>query len=80
MISAKTGQGLAEMFRELGRIVRESRTYVETVLSYADMGVLEQIRKFGQLLEEKYEGDGIHIKAYVPQPLAYLAGGSNPEA
>ncbi len=77
MISAKTGQGFDEMFEELGRIVRESRTYVETVLGYSEMGVLEQIRKFGQLLEEKYEGDGIHIKAYVPQALAYLAKDSD---
>ena len=61
------------MFEELGRIVRESRVYVDTVLTYSEMGILEQIRKFGQLLEEKYEGDGIHVKAYVPHALAYLA-------
>ncbi len=74
MVSARTGQGLDRFFEELGQIVREMRVYVETVLAYSDMGVLEQIRKFGQLLEEKYEGDGIHIKAYVPQSLSYLAG------
>ena len=74
MVAARTGQGLDRFFEELGQIVREMRVYVETVLAYSDMGVLEQIRKFGQLLEEKYEGDGIHIKAYVPQSLSYLAG------
>ena len=73
MISAKKNLGLEEMFEELGRIVRESRVYVDTVLTYSEMGILEQIRKFGQLLEEKYEGDGIHVKAYVPHALAYLA-------
>lgn len=73
MISAKKEQGLDNLFEELGRIIRESRTYVDTLLSYSEMGVLEQIRKYGQLLEEKYEGEGIHVKAYVPQALKYLA-------
>lgn len=73
MISAKKNLGLEEMLEELGRIVRESRVYVDTVLTYSEMGILEQIRKFGQLLEEKYEGDGIHVKGYVPHALAYLA-------
>ena len=66
MISAKKNLGLEEMFEELGRIVRESRVYVDTVITYSEMGILEQIRKFGQLLEEKYEGDGIHVKATFP--------------
>ena len=74
MVSARTGQGLDQFFEALGQMVREMRIYAVTVLSYSDMGVLEQIRKYGQLLEEKYEGDGIHIKAYVPKSLSYLAG------
>ncbi len=79
MVSARTGQGLDQFFESLGQMVREMRIYAETVLAYSDMGVLEQIRKYGQLLEEKYEGDGIHIKAYVPKSLSYLAGKSQQE-
>ena len=27
------------------------------------------IRKYGQLLEEEYQGNGIHVKAYVPMEI-----------
>lgn len=69
-ISAKTGEGLDEFYSEVARILRESRVYIDTVIPYKNTSVVAEIRKTGQLLSEDYEEDGIHIKAYVPRPLA----------
>ncbi|MDD5823204.1 MAG: GTPase HflX [Firmicutes bacterium] len=66
-ISAKTGQGIDELFEALSEILSETRSYIDTVISYADSSKLALIRKYGQIIEEKYEGDGIHVKAYAPK-------------
>ena len=34
-----------------------------------DAGKIQTIRKYGQLLEEEYQEDGIAIKAYVPHSI-----------
>lgn len=66
-ISARTGEGIDELFEALAKILSESRNYIDAVISYQDQAKLALIRKYGQLIEEKYEGDGIHIKAYAPK-------------
>lgn len=68
-ISAATGYGIDKLYEELAEILSNMNQYVDTVLSYSDQAKLALIRKYGQLLEENYEGDGIHIKAYVPKSL-----------
>ncbi|MBQ6583228.1 MAG: GTPase HflX [Mogibacterium sp.] len=65
-ISAKTGEGITQFLDELQRILRERRRYVDVVLPYSKTATVAQIRKYGQLLTEEYEADGIHITAYVP--------------
>ncbi|MBQ6622928.1 MAG: GTPase HflX [Mogibacterium sp.] len=65
-ISAKTGEGIPAFYEELEKILRERRRYVDIVLPYSLTGVVAQIRKYGQLLSEEYEAEGIHITAYVP--------------
>ncbi len=66
-ISARTGEGIDELFEALAKILSESRNYIDAVISYQDQAKLALIRKYGQLIEEKYEGDGIHVKAYAPK-------------
>lgn len=68
-ISAIKGNGIDELFDAIASILQESRVYVDTVLSYKDSAALAKIRKYGQLITEEYEGDGIHIKAYIPRSL-----------
>jgi len=68
-MSARTGSGIPEFYDALARILRDSRVYIDTVIDYKDSARLARIRKYGQLLSEEYEGDGIHIKAYVPRSL-----------
>jgi GTP-binding protein HflX len=66
-ISAKENTGLdtlKEMFEEL---LRERKVLVEKVFSYNDAGKIQIIRKYGQLLEEEYQAEGIFVKAYLPK-------------
>ena len=68
-ISAKTGQGLDELKKELERILLENKIYFEKVIGYKDAGVIQMIRKDGTLLEEEYVPEGISVKAYVSREL-----------
>ena len=42
---------------------------LERRFSYKDAGLLQLIRREGQLLEEEYLADGIRVKANVPVEL-----------
>ena len=44
-------------------------TKIEYTFPYKDAAKIQLIRKYGQLLEEEYLGDGIHVKAYVPMEI-----------
>ena len=52
-------------------ILQERKIYVETVISYQNAGILQSIRKYGQLLKEEYNESGIEIEAYVPKEIYY---------
>lgn len=64
-ISAKKKDGLKELLCVIEEQLKQTQHYVEGVLPYKDTGILADIRMYGKLLEEQYEEDGIHIKAYV---------------
>lgn len=68
-ISAKWGTGLEELKALLSEMLRENRILVERTVPYGEAGIIQQIRKSGELLEEDYRTDGIYIKAYVPMSL-----------
>lgn len=68
-ISAKEGMGLAELKELLAELLRDNKVLVERTISYGEAGIIQQIRKHGELLEEDYRPDGIYIKAYVPMEL-----------
>ncbi len=65
-ISAKTGSGLDELQTVIEDVLRDQKIYVEKVYSYAEAGKIQLIRKYGELLEESYQEDGILAKGYVP--------------
>jgi len=67
LTSMKTGQGLEELKVILTEILRRQQIYIERVIPYDNVGVIQVIRKKGQLLEEEYLDEGILIKAYVSQ-------------
>ncbi len=68
-ISAKKGTGLPELLEIISELLRESKVYVEKVISYAEGNKLALIRKYGELLSEEYVAEGTAVKAYVPKDL-----------
>ena len=65
-ISAKYGTGLDELKETLSELLREEKILIERVIPYQDAGILQMVRRQGELLEESYEPEGIFIRAYVP--------------
>ena len=65
-ISAKHGDGLDQLQEVIEEVLRGQKIYIEKVYSYAEAGKIQMIRKYGELLEEEYRGEGIFAKGYVP--------------
>lgn len=65
-ISAKTGAGLDELQSVIEEVLRDQKILVEKLYSYAETGKIQLIRKYGELLEESYQEDGIFARGYVP--------------
>ena len=65
-ISAGTGEGLEELEEAIREILSERQILITRVYRYDEGARLGLIRKYGRLLSESYEEDGIHIQAYVP--------------
>lgn len=68
-ISAAKGQGLEEVKELLCELLRENKILLERVIPYQNAGIIQQIRKQGELLKEEYQADGIYVQAYVPMEL-----------
>lgn len=64
-ISAKEGTGLEELKELFCTLLRDNKILVERTISYQEAGILQQIRKSGELLEEEYRPEGIFFRAYV---------------
>lgn len=71
-ISARTGEGLETLLNGIGRKIRESRVYLEHLYPYEEAAKIARVRKYGQIIEEKYQEDGIYIRAYVDQRGNYV--------
>lgn len=65
-ISARTGEGLDDLYEAVTSVLKANRVYIEKVIPYSDAAYLARIRTAGQLISEEYEEDGIHIRAYIP--------------
>ncbi len=68
-ISAKTGTGIKNLLDQIEKVLNERKVLVERVFSYQEAGKIQIIRKYGQLMEEKYRPDGIYVKAYLPKDI-----------
>lgn len=65
-ISAKHGDGLEELQNIIEEVLRSQKVLIEKVYSYQEAGKIQLIRKYGELLEESYQEDGIFARGYVP--------------
>ncbi len=68
-ISVEKGMGLTELKETLESMLREENCLLAGVFPYSAAGELQNIRRFGELLEEEYREDGIWVKAFVPKEL-----------
>ncbi|MGN0142434.1 MAG: GTPase HflX [Roseburia sp.] len=69
LVSARTGEGLDALKDRLSELLRENKVLVERIIPYGEAGIIQQIRKSGELLEEEYRPEGIYIRAYVPMEI-----------
>lgn len=67
--SVKTGEGIPELLEILEKILRDNKVLVEHVFPYTETAKIQQIRKYGQLLEEEYRDNGTYVKAYLPKEI-----------
>ncbi len=65
-ISARTGAGIDELQNVMEEVLRNQKVLIEKLYAYADAGKIQLIRKYGELLEESYQEDGIFARGYVP--------------
>lgn len=68
-ISAARDEGLEELRELLADVLRENKIYVERVIPYDRAGILQAVRKSGELIREEYVPEGIAIAAYVPMEI-----------
>lgn len=68
-ISARTGSGLDQLQEVIEQVLRENKIEIRQLYSYADAGKIQLIRKYGELLKEEYQDDGIYVEGYVPKDL-----------
>lgn len=67
--SARTGQGMEEIKAGIEQILRDQKIYIERLYPYDQAGVIQIIRRKGELLSEEYQADGIFVKAYVTKDI-----------
>ncbi len=69
MSSARTGEGMEEIRSDIEKILREQKIYIERLYPYDKAGVIQLIRRKGELLEEEYQAEGIFVRAYVTKEI-----------
>lgn len=69
VISARTGEGEDVLLQGVELLLREKDVLIEEVFPYDRMGVVQEIRKWGEILEEEYIQEGILVRAYVSAAL-----------
>lgn len=67
--SAHTGEGMEELRQTVSDLLRAQKIYIERLYPYEKAGLIQLIRKKGELLEENYQEDGIFVRAYVPESI-----------
>lgn len=66
-ISVKEETGLEELRNVLLEFLRGRKQYVERLYGYDEMGKIQLLRKYGQIVTEDYRDDGIAVTGYVPK-------------
>lgn len=65
-ISAITGEGIQELKDTIMSLIQSQNVLVEKLFHYSEVGKIQLIRQYGQLLTEEYTEDGVLVTGYVP--------------
>ncbi len=68
-ISAKKGTGIEKLLETFENILRNEKVYIKKIFPFEQAGLIQEIRKYGELILEEYKTDGILVKAYLPKDL-----------
>lgn len=67
--SAKNGDGLEELKVSLEEKLLDGQQHIKVRIPYDKGHIVQNIRTYGQLLEERFEADGIYVEAYLEDAL-----------
>ena len=65
-VSAKTGEGLEALMDELGTMLRPIRSHLRLTIPQSNGQALARLRAVGQIDEEHYEANDVHLTARIP--------------
>jgi GTP-binding protein HflX len=65
-VSAKTGEGLEALMDELGTMLRPIRSHLRLTIPQSNGQALARLRAVGQIDEEYYEANDVHLTARIP--------------
>jgi len=71
-ISAKYGDGIEEMLALLSDVLKSNKVLLEKVFAYEEGDKVAKLRKYGQVIEEEYQAEGIFVKAYIDREYLYM--------
>jgi len=68
-VSAKTGEGLAELLAEIDRQLAAEFRHVQLNIPHSQAGILARIHRTGRVLKQEYAGDSVLVEAEVDAAL-----------
>lgn len=68
-ISAQKGTGIENLLEIFEEVLRNEKVYIEKIFPFEQAGLIQQVRKYGELILEEYKPEGILVKAYLPKGL-----------
>lgn len=68
-ISAQKGTGIENLLEIFEEVLRNEKVYIEKIFPFEQAGLIQQVRKYGELILEEYKAEGILVKAYLPKDL-----------
>mgnify|MGYP001404324775 CR=1 FL=1 len=68
-ISAKKGTGIEKLLQTFEKVLRNEKVYIKKIFPFEQAGLIQEIRKYGELILEEYKAEGILVKAYLPKDL-----------
>ena len=66
-VSARTGEGIEDLRSELCTMLRPARQHLRMRISAADGAAIARVKAVGQVDEELYEEEWVHIQARIPE-------------